>query len=227
MSQIRFTVGLASAALLVTVAAAGAEPISVPASPYAGGAEHFVVSAHSPARECMITYSDISNASGYGFAPPSLDATVMDDLHMTSGGWLCSFDVGYNNGTSAPVDVTVTFYETDDEDAPPTAVVGGPFLLEDMPTGVNIVHVEVEPGVAELPAHVWMAVSFSLSNVTLLIYDPPTVGTSHDWFYLIPPGGYYWFGGSPTANFCMQVECDVSSGVDSSATWGTIKALYR
>ena len=119
MSRTRFAVGLASATLLATAVAAGAEPMSVPASPYAGEAEHLVAPAHSPARECVTVYSNIANATGYGFDPPSLGGTLMDDLHMISGGWLCSFDVGYDNGTSAPVDITVTFYETD---LPPVVV---------------------------------------------------------------------------------------------------------
>jgi len=67
----------------------------------------------------VTVYSNIANATGYGFDPPSLGGTLMDDLHMISGGWLCSFDVGYDNGTSAPVDITVTFYETD---LPPVVV---------------------------------------------------------------------------------------------------------
>jgi hypothetical protein len=95
-----------------------------------------------------------------------------------------------------------------------------------MPTGTNIIHFVPEPGRVVLPADVWMGVSFTTLNAGLMIYDPPTVGTSHDLFYLDPPGELYWFGGSPHANFCLQVQCTEASAVESS-TWGTIKAMYR
>jgi len=61
--------------------------------------------------------------------------------------------------------------------------------------------------------------------VQLLIYSPPTTGTSDDVFYKIP-GGLVWFGGNPTANFCLQVECEPDTPVEST-TWGAVKAMFR
>ncbi len=42
-----------------------------------------------------------------------------------------------------------------------------------------------------------------VTDVGQLIYDPPTIGQSGDYFYM--NGGWYWFGGSPVANFYWAV----------------------
>ena len=37
-----------------------------------------------------------------------------------------------------------------------------------------------------------------------LIYDPPTIGASEDYYYW--NGDWWWFGGDPVANFCYKVD---------------------
>jgi hypothetical protein len=226
MNAIRVLSTLVFVAVMVPVAAAGTEPTTVLPLQYTGDAKHLVVGPLAPLEDRAVVYSNISSSTGHAH-DDGADVSIMDDLHMASGGWLHSFAVGYSNNSGAPVNVTVTFYENSAaDDIVPTALVGGPFVLEAMPTGVNIAHFVAD---AEfLPADVWMAVSFSASNVQLLIYGPPTVGTSHDLFYQDPPGGLLWFGGDPAANFCLQVQCEPASSVElEPSTWGTIKTMYR
>jgi len=210
---------------LLPATAAAVEMSAVLPLPYTGHAGHPAPDAHALPLDCVSMYSDTTNSMGYQYGV-AVGNTVMDDLHMAVGGWLCSFDVGCDNDTGGPVDVTVTFYGNDAGDTAPAAVVAGPFLLESVPIGISIVHFETAPDNPLIPADVWMGVSFSAFGAALLIYDPPTDGASHDVFYLTPPGGTYWFGGNPVANFCLKVECEPDTAVEP-ATWGTVKAMYR
>ena len=46
-----------------------------------------------------------------------------------------------------------------------------------------------------------------LGDVGQLVYDPPTVGSSEDYFVMDPGGSFYkyWFGGDPVANLYWEV----------------------
>jgi hypothetical protein len=47
-------------------------------------------------------------------------------------------------------------------------------------------------------------VTFPASGVGLLTYNPPTIGSSHDLFAMY--GSTYWMGGTPVANFGLEVS---------------------
>jgi hypothetical protein len=225
MKSDRYLMALVVVASLALCSAAAAEPsIAVPTQ-CAQGATHVVVGPAAPLADCAIVYSDTSNPSGYAYAG-GVDVSVMDDLHMTSGGVLCSFDVGYYNNGAEPISATVSFYENDSVDTAVGSLLAGPFLLDALPAGAHIAHFEVVSNASFLTQDVWMAVSSPSADFKLLIYGPATVGTSDDLFYMDPPGEWYWFGGTPAADFCLQVECEPGSPVESSS-WGAIKALYR
>ncbi|MDW8322202.1 MAG: PEP-CTERM sorting domain-containing protein [Armatimonadota bacterium] len=59
------------------------------------------------------------------------------------------------------------------------------------------------PSPLTAPQDLWIGFSFSTTDAGLLIYDPPTVGTSHNLFTL-NNAGPYWFGGNPRANFYLE-----------------------
>jgi len=54
----------------------------------------------------------------------------------------------------------------------------------------------------------------------LVLYDPPTVGTSDDWFWRNDAGTWhaYWFGGNPVANFAATIEADPVTAVPEPLT---------
>lgn len=60
------------------------------------------------------------------------------------------------------------------------------------------------------------ATAAEIEGLGQVLYDPPNVGSSGDYFYRtaattdsfnvnLPAGGYYWFGGTPVANFGWEL----------------------
>jgi len=174
---------------------------------------------------CTVIYDNRVNFSG-SFYSSQDGAEAIDDLHGIEGGGLCSFWFGYNAPGSGPVQATVTFYSNPaGADNPPESIVAGPFVTTGLPSGANEIEVTV-PGGTPVSQDLWMGVKLSTISAGLLIADPPVVGTSHDYFYEVPPGGYFFFGGAPRANFYLGVKVDLLVPVRPTG-WGGLKSRYR
>jgi hypothetical protein len=153
-------------------------------------------------------------------------AEAIDDLHAAEGGGLCSFWFGYNEPGSGPIQATVTFYANPaGGDNAPETVMAGPFQVTGLPSGPNEIEVTVSGG-TPVTQDMWMGVKFSSTSAGLLLADPPVTGTSHDYFFESPPGGYFYFGGNPPANFYLGVQVELLVSAETSR-WGGVKARYR
>jgi hypothetical protein len=179
--------------------------------------------AHSAAS--TLGYANMTTSTGWYTSTPGLNE-VCDDIHMETGGVLTGFDFGYYKSTPGTTTATVRFYANDAGDNPPPALLAGPYVTENLGSGARAYHVEVTDG-PELPQHLWMSVAFSTTSTAHVIYDPPTVGASHDrWFQFAPSYGYSWFGGNPQANFYRAVYLASPATPVRPVSWGGIKALY-
>lgn len=210
-------------------AAAGPEPAYAPSPfpvpPGSVGVVHVILD-EGPAQgpSCLSVYNDVENFTGLYYAEQD-GKRVADDLHMVEGGSLCSFTFGYNDPGPGGFQAVVTFFANDGSDSPPTIPVGGPYTVGGLPGGTNAIIVD-PPDAPVLGQDVWMAVQFSAPTPGLLIADPPVVGSSHDYFYEQPPGDYFFFGGSPRANFYLRVEAEPAVPAEISS-WGLLKTRHR
>jgi hypothetical protein len=148
-------------------------------------------------------YANVTTASGYYF-PAGGGIEVADDLHMISAGSMVQFVFGYYDPVGADTSATVSFYTNDPADStlPPTGLITS-YNVTGLP-GAGAWLLTVPVSAQALPQDVWMGVTFQTGNPGLLMYNPPTVGSSHDIFAML--GGLYWFGGNPVANFAMEVD---------------------
>ena len=158
-------------------------------------------------RTTTAIYSDLAYNTGY-FQAAGAGVEVADDLHMLSAGTMVEFKFAYHDGGAGASTATVNFYANNPSDFPlpggsPPASLIASYSLTGLPgPGEWIVTVPVSA--QALPVDVWMGVIFPASDVGLLTYSPPTVGSSHDIYALYGQG--YWFGGSPPANFGLEVS---------------------
>jgi hypothetical protein len=152
-------------------------------------------------------YSDLATPTDYYLAIGA-GVEVADDLHMISAGTMVEFKFAYHDGGAGVPTATVNFYANNPSDFPlpggnPPASLIASYSVTGLPgPGEWIVTVPVSA--QALPMDVWMGVIFPASDVGLLTYSPPTVGSSHDIYALYGQG--YWFGGNPPANFGLEVS---------------------
>ena len=209
--------------------AAGSAFAAGPITPVVGGVQPIPPGAtpvltpigldHAPA--CLLIYQN-EIAAPTRYYPTS--AIVADDLHTTATGpiEICAYDIGYYSPTG-PTDITVTFYDDDAGDNFAGPVVAGPFLTPGAPGGLNFVHIEVPGGT--INPDVWMGVQFSNASAGLILSDPPTVGSSHNYWLQIPPGALFGFSDGQIGNFWLGLYA--SPAVQNvSSTWGQMKAIY-
>jgi hypothetical protein len=187
-----------------------------------------VVSLASSAT-CGALYSCTQNVLGL-YYPAGAGVELADDLHMTGPGHLCSVDIGYYKDTPGVTGAAIAFYANDPLDSiEPFALLAGPYVVSDLPTGTNIIHLDLEPGTGmpDVTQDIWLGVSFSTDNTGLLVAGPPELGTSDDLFYLTPPGQMLTFCGDLTANFYLAVHANEFTVPTATTTWGRLKQLYR
>ena len=81
------------------------------------------------------------------------------------------------------------------------------------------------------------ATAAQLNNLGQALFNPPTIGTSADQFFLTQAAGSFFptnnpagslanLGGNPPANFGWEFTVDVPVGVEDGS-WSTIKGLFR
>jgi hypothetical protein len=188
-----------------------------------------VITLQSVAADCGPIYSNTQNLLGYFYAGGA-GVEVADDLHMTMDAHLCGIDFGYYKSTAGTTAATIVFYANDQLDnLVPSVVLAGPYVVTDLPTGANVIHVDLGSGTGmpDVTQDVWLGISFSTASTGLLMTDPPELGISDDLFYKTPPGQYAWFGGDPVANFYLAVYGNELATPAAATTWGRVKQLYR
>ena len=119
-------------------------------------------------------------------------AAYGDDLHLVQGGFLSKIAYAYYDpdGGTALSEVTVSIYENDANNTnfpggDPSPALIGSFTITGLPgDGLHLLtYDEMTP--LELPEHIWMEFDFSNSSEAgLVLYNPPTVGSSQDLFYV-------------------------------------------
>ncbi len=219
------TLGLLPVLLLgATVAIADVSPVTRAISLPLHGAELQRPQTTAPPAGSL-SFSNTAYNSGWYTSSPGTNS-ALDDLHMAAGGVLTGFDFGYIKTTAGTTTATVTFYANDANNTAPSLLVAGPYVVTGLPSGTNAWHVEVGDSNV-LGKDVWMGVAFATTSTGHLIYNPPTLGTSADyWYQFAPTAGYNTFGGNPRANFYSAVYTASATPV-APASWGGIKQLFR
>ncbi|GMV38208.1 MAG: hypothetical protein AMXMBFR61_27160 [Fimbriimonadales bacterium] len=134
-----------------------------------------------------------------------------DDLHMAAAGVVNGFNFVYYDGVGGDVaaKALVQFWINN----PADSIAAGPiasYLISGLP-GAGLWEISISLGAGlefSAPQDVWMSLrilrsdNVPCSGAGWAIYDPPSVGASHDLFAdVLGPWVIYWFGGTPKANF--------------------------
>lgn len=139
---------------------------------------------------------------------------LADDLHMTSGGSMTSFQFGVvaNGSTQA----TVRFYTNNAGDT--IFPGGGSALLHTenvaiSSTAFGLVNVNLNTPVI-VPQDIWMSVQFNGTSSAVRLFDPPVIGSSHNNIVVFGVGA----GGVPGDPFgngrsSFQASVSIADGV--------------
>lgn len=162
-----------------------------------------------------VVYSNLETAISpqlYYVPASAAGAAYGDDLHLTTEGALSLLTFAYYDpeGGTALTRAMVSFYENDPADTNfpggnPAAALIDSVLVMDLPgDGAHIVEFPLPETIA-LPQDVWMEVAFLDSpEAGLVLYNPPTVGSSHDLFYVNGVDKFV-FGYPYVANFGLAL----------------------
>lgn len=145
-------------------------------------------------------YSNTTTFTGYYYAGGA-GTIVADDVHRTTSLPITQISFGYYAPTTAP-NVTLYIYDNIGDFNLPAPLIASYGLGTLNGSGAWIYTISL-PTPLTAPQNLWIGFSFSAADAGLLIFDPPTVGTSHDLFMRDNIGVYY-FGGNPTANFYLE-----------------------
>jgi hypothetical protein len=204
---------------LPAMVAAGPGPLLIP--------EVDLPSALTPAHDpsCIVPYS-ATNQPFIRIAELT-PSSVMDDLHLTTttDAALCAFTFSGRTLSATPIPVTINFRSGGAADPVPGGVTAGPFEVMILPVTTNY-HVEVASGY--VTPNAYFEVRWETDFVAgIRLATDGVAGTSHDLFYLDPPGEFTTGDGLfPPENF--WVELFVSPPVPTqTSTWGAVKAIYR
>jgi hypothetical protein len=145
-------------------------------------------------RGSTVVYSNLEQSTDPNeFYLPQTETGVPygDDLHLTAAGWMDAFTFAYYDpeGGTALSQVDVLFYENDPENSDfpggdPGSLLLGSYTVMDLPgDGAHVFSVDVSANPLLLPEDIWIEFDFSNSpEAGLVLYDPPTVGSSDDLF---------------------------------------------
>lgn len=176
-------------------------------STFDGPIGHYAVSLGGGSTQSygpIIAYSNTTTPLGYYFS----GADYGDDLQMTQAGTVNGFTFGYYDpaGGTALSSVNVWFNNLYDG----SYITG--YTISGLPgDGAWIISVDITGFEFASPDYILMSIGFYSSNspeAGWLMFNPPTIGSSQDMFYIWQPytPGWYWFGGPPAvANFCAEI----------------------
>jgi len=177
----------------------------------------------------VTSYSNVTTFSGF----VATGGNRADDLHMTQGGLVNGFSFIYSDAAGGPqlVDAPVTFYVGGPGDPVPGAVLQS-LLITGLPgDGHWIITVDLAGSGFEFvaPADIWAGLDLSAasrSHARHSLWNPPTIGSSHDVFYRFDgTPGFYWFGGNPVANFGWEIKMVPEPGAIAAIGTGLLGLL--
>lgn len=149
-----------------------------------------------------------------------------DDCHLTAGGALCSFTIGYYEPEDVTVDFTITIHANAPDDGTFGAILAGPYTFPGLPAGFNQLTL-IPPDNPTLPKDVWFSVTATPLSAGLVISGgPPTVGASHDYLLDVPALSLFFYDGDPVANFMISIEVEPTVPTEA-VSWGKVKSLYQ
>lgn len=184
-------------AALLSIAALASAQVRLTAHPVPAGVS---LSNNGLTPQTAPDYSNTTTATGYYFAGGA-GAIVADDVHRTTSLPISQISFAYYAPTTAP-DVTLYIYGNTGDFALPATLIASYGLGTLNGAGAWAYTISL-PSPLAAPQNLWIGFSFSAADAGLLVFNPPTVGTSHDLF-MIDNGGPYWFGGNPVANFYLE-----------------------
>jgi hypothetical protein len=167
-----------------------------------------------------LVYSNVSNSTSYSCSF-GVGSEVGDDLAMTEGGTLDTFYFSVVNpsNSAGPLttgDLTLRFYNWNGSDYVGAGALGSIGETFNLATGEGSVFVTENLASSNIVLTADILATLEITNarggatqIGQLLYDPPTVGTSQDMFYM--DGSWYWFGGDPKANLYSRIGVLVAS----------------
>ena len=185
-----------------------------------------------------LVYDNTTTATGYATSDV-VGAVIGDDVRMLGSGLLKElafsiYNAEDNTATLETVDIEVRILDLDEVEL--IALDLGTFDLTDsgaepgLEPGYSVGYTVsgLEDAEFTMPARAIVALVFSspvpsagIVELGQSMYDPPTVGSSVDGFYLdngVDEPGFYWFNGDPVANFFLAAVVDIDSTVAYSNT---------
>lgn len=186
---------LVTALLLGTAALANAQ-VRLTAQPVPAGVN---LNNNGLAPQVAPDYSNTTTFTGYYYAGGA-GAIVADDVYRTTNLPIAQITFGYYAPTAAP-DVTMYIYDLNGYNLPAPLLASYP--LGTLSGGGAYAYTITLATPLAAPADLWIGFSFSAANAGLLIYDPPTIGSSQDVF-MKDNSGLWYFGGNPKANFYLE-----------------------
>ncbi|GIV15817.1 MAG: hypothetical protein KatS3mg022_1252 [Armatimonadota bacterium] len=182
--------------LLLSIAALASAQLQLTAQPVPAGV-NLVNNGLIP--QAAPDYSNTTNSTGYYYAGGA-GAIVADDVHRTTSLPITQISFAYYAPSTAP-DVTMYIYDLNEYNLPAPLLAS--YNLGTLNgSGAWIYTISLSTPLAA-PANLWIGFSFSAANAGLLIYDPPTIGSSEDVF-MKDNSGLWYFGGNPKANFYLE-----------------------
>ncbi|MER3474678.1 MAG: hypothetical protein C4335_11745 [Armatimonadota bacterium] len=144
-------------------------------------------------------YSNTTTPTGFYFAGGA-GAIVADDVHRTTSLPIAQITFAYYAPTTAP-DVVMYIYDLNSYNLPAPLLAS--YNLGTLAGYGAYAYTITLTTPLSAPSVLWIGFSFSTADAGLLIYHPPTIGSSQDVF-MMDNSGLYWFGGNPPANFYLE-----------------------
>lgn len=210
--------------LVVVAAPAAAGPAATSEAGIGGGAS-LPAPNHDPS--CLVVYENITGTQSFAPLLPDGNA-LLDDVHTNTGGdfSLCAVDVR-GRPTSAGT-MSVYVYANSGDASVPGALLAGPvdFVFGAGSSINSDYHAEFTP--VTVGPDLWIGVGWSgQGGLVATPRNTATVGTSHDTWYFISPGGNAfddWGTNQADLNLVVYGAAPVPT---APSTWGALKAIYR
>jgi hypothetical protein len=155
----------------------------------------------------LVDYSN--NFYWHGWYRVGGGVLAVDDVHRTSSLDIVGADFVYASESGTDSTATLFFFSNPGGlDDPTQAAFLASYDVGPVAPGWTLVHYDL-PAPLPAPQDLWMGLRFGNDTVSLVLADPPAIGTSHDLFARDTNGdnvleGPYWFGGDPVASFGLR-----------------------
>lgn len=183
------------AVLVLGIAGLASAQMQVEATPLPAGVT--LNSTLSP--QTAPDYSNTTNSTNY-YYPGGVGVIVADDVLRTTSLPIAQISFAYYAPTDAP-DVVMYIYDLNNSNLPAPLLAS--YNLGTLNGAGAWAYTITLPSPLSAPSDVWIGFSFSVDDAGLLMYDPPTIGSSDDVF-MKDNNGLFYFGGDPKANFYLE-----------------------